>query len=218
MAFSQWVDGKYVAFRHPFTCLCAGPTMCGKTHYLANLIKHRNQVIQPNVQRVIYSYKKYQPIFDTMSDVEFVQGFNFELDKAVPTLLIIDDQMGENCLGRVADIFTVGAHHDNCSVIFISQVLFFQDKLYRTACQNAMYLILFRSPRCKAQIGHLARQMFSKPKAMIAAFEDATSKPYSNLIVDCRPDTPDALRLRSNILPDEGEPFGSVHLAHTYPL
>ena len=211
------VEGKYALFRHPFTCIITGPTMCGKTHYLANLIKHKDQVIQPNVKRVIYSYKKYQPLFDTMPGVEFVQGMTYQLDKSVPTLLIIDDQMGD-CLQHVSDLFTMGAHHDNCSVIFVSQVVFFKDKAYRTACQNAMYLILFRSPRCKVQISHLARQMFGKAEPMIAAFEDATSKPFSNLIVDCRPDTPDALRLRSNILPDEGEPFGSVRLAHAYPL
>ena len=215
----QYTNKKYAVFRHPFTCLCIGPTMAGKTMYLAKLIKHRHTMIQPNVQRVIYSYKKYQPIFDTMNDVEFVQGLNFHLDRSIPTLLIIDDQMNE-CNPKISDLFAVGAHHDNCSVIFVSQVLFFQDKAYRYACQNAMYMILFRSPRCKTQIGHLARQMFSgnKAKEMIQAFEDATSKPFSNLIVDCKPDTPDTLRLRSNVLPDEGLPFGAARLAHAYNI
>ena len=213
------VDVQFVKFRHPFTALCVGPTMCGKTHYLAQLIKHRDAVITPNVQRVVYSYKKYQPIFDTMTGVEFVQGLNFELDRSTPTLLIIDDQMGD-CHSKLTDLFTVGAHHDNCSIIFVSQVLFFQDKSYRVACQNAMYLILFRTPRCKTQIGQLARQMFSGSKAqgMMTAFEDATCKPFGNLIVDCRPDTPEVLRLRANVLPDEGNPFGPVHLTHVYRL
>ena len=219
MALQQCVDYKYTVFRHPFTCLCIGPTMAGKTSYIANIIKYRHQVIQPNVQRVIYSYKKYQPMFDAMKDVEFVQGMNFTLDRSIPTLLIIDDQLSD-CNPDITDLFAVGAHHDNCSIIFVSQVMFFQDKAYRYACQNAMYMILFRSPRCKAQIGHLARQMFDgkKAKDMVAAFDNATSQPFSNLIVDCRPDTPDILRLRSNILPQEGLPFGVDHLAHVYAL
>lgn len=218
MAF-QCVDTKYALFRHPFTCLCVGPTMAGKTQYIANLIKYKDSVIIPNVHRVIYSYKKYQPIFDTMKNVEFVQGLNFKLDKSIPTLLVIDDQMGE-CNSQLTDLFTVCAHHDNCSIIFISQVLFLQDKAYRAACQNAMYLILFRSPRCKSQIGHLARQMFTgnKAKEMLQAFDDATVKPFSNMIVDCRPDTPEIMRLKTNILPNEGEVFGPVKLAHTYAL
>lgn len=216
------VDAQYAAFRHPFTCLCVGPTMAGKTRYILNLIKHRDLVIKPEVRRVIYSYKKYQPVFDSVPGVEFVQGSAYKLDRAVPTLLIIDDQMNDSGVvgSQLTDLFAVGAHHDNCSVIFVSQVLFLQDKAYRNACQNAMYMILFRSPRSKTQIGHLARQMFVGKKAqnMIKAFEDATSKPFSNLIVDCRPDTPELLRCRSNILPDEGEPFGPDRLAHAYAL
>ena len=219
MALQQCVENKYMAFRHPFTALCVGSTCCGKTHYIAKLIKYKDKVIFPNVQRVIYSYKKYQPIFDTMPNVEFVQGLNFQLDRSIPTLLVIDDQMGD-CDPKITELFTVSAHHENCSIIFVSQVLFFQDKVYRTASQNAMYVILFRSPRCKSQIGHLARQMLSakKAKELQLAFEDATSKPFSNMIIDLKPDTPDILRFKCNILPDEGEPFQSAHLAHVYAI
>ena len=154
-----------------------------------------------------------------MPGVEFVQGMNFELDRSIPTLVVVDDQMSE-CDSKLTELFTVCAHHENCSIIFVSQVLFFQDKVYRTASQNTMYLISFRSPRCKAQIGHLARQMFSgkKAKELQAAFEDATAKPFSNMIIDFRPDTPDILRFKSNILPDEGMPFQSAHLAHVYSI
>jgi hypothetical protein len=219
MALQGCVDQKYIGFRHPFTCICVGPTCSGKTQYIAKLIRHKDAVITPNVTRVIYSYKKYQPLFDTMPNVEFVQGLNFTLDKTIPTLLVIDDQMGD-CDSKLTELFTVCAHHENCSILFVSQVLFYQDKAYRTACQNAMYLILFRSPRCKAQIGHLARQMFPPGKAtkMLKAFDDATAKPFCNLIVDLKPDTPEQLRLKSNILPDEGDVFQKANLAHTYML
>ena len=119
------IEEKYVYFSHPFTSLCVGPTMSGKT-YLAKLIKHRDEMIIPNVQRVLYSYKKWQPIFNTMNDVTFVQGMNFELDRNIPTLLIIDDQMNQ-VDERLAELFTVSAHHENTSVIFVTQNLFFQD-------------------------------------------------------------------------------------------
>ena len=95
MALQECVDQKYIGFRHPFTCICVGPTCSGKTQYIAKLIQHKDAVITPNVTRVIYSYKKYQPLFDTMPNVEFVQGLNFTLDKTIPTLLVIDDQMGD---------------------------------------------------------------------------------------------------------------------------
>ena len=176
-------------------------------------------MIVPNVQKVIYSYKKYQPIFDGMRGVEFVQGSNFTLDRSIPTLLIVDDQM-TSANERLVEMFTVNCHHDNTSIIFVTQNLFFQDKAYRTVCLNAQYLILFRSPRSNQQIMHLARQLFTgeKAKAMGRAFEDATEKPFSHFIIDLKPDTPQCLRLRSNVLREEGLPFQSDHLAHVYAL
>ena len=120
----------------------------------------------------------------------------------------------------MAELFTVSAHHENTSVIFVTQNLFFQDKFYRTACLNAQYLILFRSPRSINQITHLARQLYvgEKAKKMVNAFVDATEQPYSNFIVDLKPDTPSCVRLRSNVLPDEGFPFQAVHFTHVYNI
>ena len=53
---------------------------------------------------------------------------------------------------------------------------------------------------------------------MIRAFKGATSKPFSNLIVYCCLDTPEMMRLKSNILPDEGESFGEDKLVHMYAI
>ena len=216
----QRVDSAYVKFRHPFTALCVGATMCGKTHFISKLITNKDNLITPKVQRVIYSYKKYQQIFDTLKDVEFVHGMNFNLDKTIPTLLILDDQMTTIENEKLAELFTVNCHHDNTSIIFVSQNLFFQSKAYRTACLNAQYLILFRSPRGTSQIHHLARQMFvgEKAKSMVQVFESATEKPYSYLVIDFKPDTPQFLRLRSNILPEEGPMYQGDRLAHCYHI
>lgn len=218
--FSQAVDSHYAKFRHPFSCLMAGASMCGKTELIAKLIRHKDELICPNVQRVIYSYKKYQCIFDTMKDVEFVQGMNFTLNKAIPTLVVIDDGMLSHEYDKLAELFTVGCHHDNASVIFVSQNLFFQNKAYRTASLNSQYFILFKSPRTIGQITHLARQMFvgEKAKAVVRAYENATQKPFSYIILDFKPDTPDYLRVRSNILPEEGPMFKGVHLSHCYRI
>ena len=46
------VDKDYMGLPHPFTALCVGATMCGKTQYLARLIEHRDSVIVPNVERL----------------------------------------------------------------------------------------------------------------------------------------------------------------------
>ena len=121
---------------------------------------------------------------------------------------------------KIAELFKVNCHHDNTSVIFVTHNLFFQNKAYRTACLNAQYLILFRSPRGTSQIHHLARQMFvgEKAKAMVRAFENATEKPFTYIIIDLKSDTPQCLRLRTNVLTDEGPLFQSAHLSHCYSI
>ena len=215
----QSVDENYCKFRHPFTGVVSGSTMCGKTTYIANLIKHKSNVITPNVKRIIYCYNKWQNIFDTMPEVQFVKGWNFALDHSIPTLLIIDDQMN-GIDARLAELLTVDCHHLNASIIFVTQNLFHQDKSYRTACLNAQYMILFRSPRSCNQMTYLARQLCTgnKVKRMVEAFQDATEKPYSHFIIDLKPDTPQCLRFRANVMPDEGLPFKSVHFAHVYDI
>lgn len=218
--FSESVDPKYAKFRHPFSCLVVGPSMCGKTNLIAKLIEHKDDLITPRVCRVIYSYKIYQSIFNTMKGVEFVQGMNFSLDKDYPTLIVIDDQLLSQECDKVAELFTVGCHHENTSVIFVSQNLFFQSKNYRTASLNSQYFILFKSPRTLGQITHLARQMFSgeKAKAVVRAYENATMEPFSYIILDFKPDTPECLRVKTNILPEEGLLFQGVHLSHCYNI
>ena len=87
-------------------------------------------------------------------------------------------------------------------MIFITQNLF--HKNVRTMTLNSHYLVLFKNPRDATQIAYLARQMFpGRYKYMMDAFNDATSKPYTYLVVDLRADTDDSHRLRSGIFPDE---------------
>ena len=72
----------------------------------------------------------------------------------------------------------------------------------KTTNLNSHYLVLFKNPRDKGQAGILARQMFpSKWKAFLSAVEDAHHNPYSYLVVDLRPETPDQIRIRSDIIP-----------------
>ncbi|KAK6171966.1 hypothetical protein SNE40_018382 [Patella caerulea] len=98
--------------------------------------------------------------------------------------------------------FTKKSHHRNVSVIYIVQNLF--DKQQRTISLNAHYVVLFKNPRDASQMGVLARQMYpGQGQFMQEAFADATSTPRSYLLIDLKPDTPDELRLRTRILPEE---------------
>ena len=105
-----------------------------------------------------------------------------------------------------SDLFTKYVHHQNLSVLYIVQNIFNNAKNHRTLSLNANYIVLFKNPRDKAQVSHLARQMFPrKPKILQEAFDDATADPYSYLLMDFRQDTPENLRLRTKIFPGEAQ-------------
>lgn len=204
--------------RHPFTAIISGSTMAGKTFFLVKLLKYRDVMISPAIERVIFSYKRYQPVFDTLPGVEFVCGTDYQLDPAKRTLLILDDQVSENI--DIARLFTVEAHHSNCSVVLITQNLFHDSREYRTAALNAMYVIVFKSPRGAMQVSHLARQLYppAQAKKMVEAYVDATRDPYSYLLLDLKPDTCESLRLRTHILPGEGFSFDGHSLTRCYKI
>ena len=194
-----------LTWKHPFTCLVSGPTGCGKTNFTLRLIQHSNTVIEPAPETILWCYGVYQNAFKSVKGVEFHEGIpNLSLfDGSKRTLLILDDLMHETD-DRVTKIFTKISHHNDVSVLYLTQNLFYGGKQNRTIGLNAHYLVLFKNPRDAMQISCLARQMYpGKSAFMVEAFKDATSEPYSYLLIDLKADTEDKFRLRANIFPDE---------------
>ena len=74
----------------------------------------------------------------------------------------------------------------------------------RDVSLNTSYNVLLKSPRDRLAIQTLARQM--KPGQcpfFMWSFDQATTEPHQYLFIDSKPQTPDILRLRSHIYPDE---------------
>lgn len=221
------VDASDVRLAHPFSALVCGMSSAGKTSFILKLIRHRDKLISPSIQRIIYSYAQYQKAFDELiarDNVEFVLGTDFKTDPEQNTLLVIDDQLLKLKDLPLAHLFSVGVHHSNLSVIFVTHNLFHQDAQFRLASLNAHYFILFKSPRGVGQINHLARQLFThdpvKSRRLVRAYTEATREPYTYLVLDLKPNTDDAVRLRSHILPTEGAriPGWPDGLTKSYPL
>ena len=128
-----------------------------------------------------------------------------QIDASKKHLIILDDLMDESKdNSQVSKLFTKGSHHRNISVIFISQNLFIQGKYTRTISLNSHYMIIFKNPRDKTQFSHIARQMFpGNSKFLNESFMDATSVPHGYLFLDFKQDTPEKLRVRTNILSNE---------------
>ena len=191
--------------KHPFTCIVAGPSGSGKTVFTTRLIENARDMIEPAPDRVLWCYGVYQSFFNETKNVEFHEGLpNLDVfDGKQRVLLILDDLMHETD-DRVSQIFTRVSHHKNLSVLYLTQNLFYGSKQNRTISLNSHYVVLFKNARDATQISHLAGQMYpGKSKFMIEAYRDATSNPFSYLLVDLKPDTEDRLRLRSNIFPGE---------------
>ena len=185
--------------------------MCGKTYLLNEILKNKHVLINPTPQRIIICYKAWQNFYDEFKrlvpNIEFHEGI-FEIDNLnqnMTNLIVFDDLM-EECLSSssVMNLFTVGSHHKNTSVFFISQNIFSKGKFARDISLNTNYLIIFLNPRDQLQFQVLARQMFpSNTKFLIDSFEDATKKPHGYLFLDLKQTTEFRNRIQSGILPNQ---------------
>ena len=194
---------------HPFTCIVAGPTGCGKTTFAERLLRNATSLVNSPPEQITWCYGEWQPLYTNLAatnpNIHFLEGLPeaTSFDSKTRNLVVIDDLMTETD-ERVTKLFTKKSHHCNTSVVYLVQNLFPKGKENRTISLNAQYMVLFKNPRDATQVVHLAKQMYpGRVKYMREAFTDATSAPYGYLFVDLRQETPEYLRLRANIFPDE---------------
>lgn len=159
-----------------------------------------------DIHRIGYGNNLLEP---KKNIIEFREGLprpeDYSNDPLSPKLVIIDDLMRESSsCDTIVDLFTKGSHHKNLSVILISQNLFHQGRGQRDISLNANYIVVFKNPRDRAQIRHLARQVFpDDPKFLEEAYYDATSRPHGYLLLDLKQSTPDEYRFRTCIFPND---------------
>jgi len=196
---------------HPFSMLIAGGRKAGKTEFTKKLLSDMKGVIDKPIERIVWCYSKHQPeLYEELiainSVIEYIHGIPIDLDttfdRTKTNLIILDDMMDEASKDEnVAKLFTRG-RHDNLSVIYLTQNLFHKNQ--RSISLNSDYMVIFKNPRDRSQIQNLARQfMPTNPKFLTWAYEDATQKPFSYLLLDLTPSMDDKHRVRTNILPNQ---------------
>ena len=189
--------------------MVAGPTQCGKTQWVYNLLKRNNLFTEP-VSSIIYCYGVYQQLYDEMK----IKVKNIEFHKGIPSeellqehsdgkfhVIVLDDLM-EHIVRDVnmQMLFTKFCHHYHFTTIFITQNIFEQGRCARTIALNTHVLVLFANRRDASQIRQLAKQQCPlQPHIFMEAYEDAVSTPYGYLIVDCTPSTNELTQWRTNI-------------------
>lgn len=183
--------------------------MSGKTTFTNNLIKNVDKLYSKTPQKIIISYSKNREQYIGGDNIEFVNGLDFDLQNIsnIPTLIIFDDQMNDVVNNpKIQNLLTKGVHHNNQSVIYITQNIYNQGRFARDVRLNVHYMIIFKSPTFLSQVQCLGRQIFPEhPRFLLSAYKQATEKPFSYLYLSLHPETNDELRVRSGILPQQEE-------------
>ena len=212
------VDYEQLRFVHPFSMTLAGNRRTGKTHFTKTLLlRNRELITSPPLDSIIWFHgASQQNVHDELAGalqthgqrIEFVRDLPREGDKTLQDLvaerpgqrkLLVFDDLMDKASNRadVAALFTHGRHED-VSVVFLTQNLFHKSKYARDMSLNTDYMVLFKNPRDPSMITHLGQQM-GNVKFLKQAYRDATTDPFSHLLVDLRSETPDTLRYRSRV-------------------
>jgi hypothetical protein len=197
----------------------SGPSNVGKSVFVSRVLEHKDELITPAPQLIIYCYSTWQEqLFGEMKKtcgnmIHFVEGMQ-ALEKVtfnpdIRHVLVLDDLMNE--VGNSdfgVDLFTKIAHHGNILIFFITQNIYLKAKHMTTINKNIKYNVVFRNKRFRSELETLARQSLGmKPKhihrIMDWAAEEA-SHPY--IVLDLQNDTPETRAIVTNIFPDDKYP------------
>jgi hypothetical protein len=214
MAFTSSTPITY-PWRHPFNAILSGSSGTGKSYFTERFCKHVDLMVDTPIKEILWCFSEIGSVKNkTPVDPRITYHQGIPIVEELPPidgarLLIIDDMM-TSAVEEVVQLFTKKAHHNNISVIYITQNLFYRHQ--RDISVNAHYIVCMASPRTTQQIATLASQIFPKSSAYVLdAYRDATRDAYSYILLDLNPNTPEQHRLRTNIFPDDG-PYPTVYI------
>jgi hypothetical protein len=84
-------------FKHPFTVTVTGPSGSSKTLFTFKLIEEASRIIYPLLEKTVYCYGAFQPIFNEYTNITFNEGLPDigQFYGNQPTYLIVDDLSSE---------------------------------------------------------------------------------------------------------------------------
>ena len=151
----------------PYSLLLCGPTGCGKTTWIVELLKNHEDLCTQTPKKLIWIYGVEQPeLFKTIEEIwaprqcEFVEGFPEDLMSRLErtndhgSLCIFYDVMNEvSSNATISKLFTHGRSHLGCSLVLMLQNIFPKGSQSRTISINAQYQVLFETQEtvCKFQ-------------------------------------------------------------------
>nr|CAD2192553.1 unnamed protein product [Meloidogyne enterolobii] len=202
-------SNKELKFKLPFGMILAGPSSSGKSTFLLKFIAGSNELIDPSPKSILYCFGEMNNIVPLLqkSGVGVFAGVPpEELIKKYPKplLLILDDLLLSINEKYLSELFTKKSHHQNFSIIFVTQNLF--DPKIKVARQNSQYIIVMRSPNSMLSVRNIGVQLFPRQlDYFLDAYRQATKHPYGYLVIDMHASSDPTLRLRTNIFKDDEE-------------
>ena len=183
----------------PSGIVVSGPSSSGKTALVLRLLKHADELFNPSPKAIskwlrcqlirfiaVWGYGEYSNLIPQLEREGVIVCAGLPEEDLVrrvpkPCILVLDDLMGEVDPKRLADFFTKKSHHNNFTVIFLSQNLF--DKALRVPRSNAQYIFLMRAPNDMLSIRNLAHQLFPKQSSfLLDSYKQASVEPYGYLL------------------------------------
>jgi len=208
------IDSVHLKFKHPFNMTVAGPSACGKTSFVRKLLAKYDTLTTLDVPRlrVFWAHGQAQQVhqreISEFVDVTYFEGMPSETHvlETSPHILILDDLMVEAASSgkTLVTFLSRFSHHNNISIIYLTQNLYFNGKNTTDANRQSHYTVVFRNSRDKSIAITLGKQLAPYNKShFYGSFHDATKKPYSYLLIDAHPTTPEELLLKTNIFSEQ---------------
>ena len=129
MSRTKMYDMRFV---ENFKIFVGGPSRCGKTFFVVDLIQNLKRICKKPPTNIIYVYKVWQPKYDEIRDMVsvFIEDDDELIEKIKDyiynqhSLIVFDDLINSKSVKNIAELFVVDGRHMNLSLVFLSQRLF----------------------------------------------------------------------------------------------
>ena len=193
--------------RNGSSMLVSGPTQAGKSTFVHGRLRHSSEIFGTHAPKVYWFYGQYNEHLSTkpyVTNEGLPDTAGFENIEPY-SVVVLDDLMEEAKNHRgVTALFTKLVHHKKLFVISITQNFYQQSKDARTRRLNVQYIVMVKNPADVTQVNTLSRQMYPGcSKFLPDVYDHVTRKPHGYLFIDLRQETPEQIRIRTNVLPSQ---------------
>ena len=158
-----------------------GPSQCGKTFWIYNLLLHLDKIIAPSIVKIVYLYTSYQPLYDKIKEIiaqkniiDFIDcnkgilhAVDIQMNLSDNTFVILDNLMtaassSKENTTNLDNFASRDSHHSNISIIITCQNLCYGNGKLRNTRVNSQYTLLFKNigdRRNKYMFKHLIFQL-----------------------------------------------------------